>query len=105
MNSVINPSNDQQLLLDNMRIPKGWHSGNPLITEDVWYNRYTSPAWINAQKGKGLLDVGPLRYSNQFTSAAPKANASRQRSTAFLESAKCNTTTRLHSTGQHRSEG
>lgn len=69
MNSVINPSNDQQLLLDNMRIPKGWHSGNPLITDDVWYNRYTSPAWINAQKGKGLLDAGPLRYSNQFTSA------------------------------------
>lgn len=64
-------SNDQQNLLDNVKLPKGWTRPNPSWNPAPfpYFNSYTNPAYLSGLKGSGWQDKGPLRYSNQFTSA------------------------------------
>ena len=71
MSSALSLSQEQQQLLDNRVLPKGWIRQNPSFNPSPfpYFNSYTSPAWTNGLQGRGLIDNGPLRYSNQFTSA------------------------------------
>lgn len=71
MSSALSLSQDQQQLLDSRVLPKGWIQQNPSYNPSPfpYFNSYTSPAWLSGLHGRGLVDNGPLRYSNQFTSA------------------------------------
>ena len=68
-------SEDQQRLLENIKIPKGWQRPNPSFNPVPfpYFNSYTSPAWTGGQTGGADIQIpkigGPYNYSNQFTSA------------------------------------
>ena len=66
-------SEDQQRLLENIKLPKGWLRPNPSFNPVPfpYFNSYTSPAWTGGQSGGawGPPYGGVYRYSNQFTSA------------------------------------